>query len=89
MKVADYEACKNEGDWFLTPPDAGGQRRLSFLCPCGCGTLAGVRVNQDGTQANGAWEWNMDEETPTCKPSININNGHWHGYLTDGVFKAC
>jgi len=36
-----------------------------------------------------AWQWDGNEDNPTVTPSININNGHWHGYLTGGVFRSC
>jgi hypothetical protein len=88
-RVADFDACKEPGDYFLTPPnpEEGGCRRLSFLCPCGCGDLAGIKVRDDGRQEGGAWAWNRDEEQPTCTPSILIGPGqHWHGYLTRGEF---
>lgn len=87
-KVNNYEECKKVGDWFFTPA-VEGVRRLSFLCPCGCGSLAGIKVRDDGTQADHAWGWNRDEEKPTCTPSIAINGNEWHGYLTDGIFKSC
>ena len=88
-KVADYYACKQVGDFFFTPPNEKGERILSFRCPCGCNALAAVKVRVDGTQTDGAWGWNKDEEKPTVTPSIRINNTEWHGYLTDGVFKSC
>ena len=86
-RVADYSECRYPGNFFLSPPSADGIRRLSFLCPCGCGMLCGINVGPaDGAKV---WAWNGDEEKPTATPSININMGHWHGYLTDGVFKSC
>ena len=91
-RVADYDACTEPGDFYFTPPNPhdGGMRRLSFRCPCGCGTLAGIRVRDDGQRTEPAWGWNRDEEKPTATPSIRIGPGeHWHGYLTDGVFKSC
>ena len=90
-RVSGFDECKNPGDFFFTEPNEaeGGARRLSFLCPCGCGDLCGIRVNDDGSQEHYAWSWNLDKDKPTTHPSININNGHWHGYLTDGVFKRC
>lgn len=57
--------------------------RLIFGCPCGCGTCAGVTVKPF---PNG-WEFNGDKLKPTLQPSIDINRGHWHGWLTDGVFR--
>ena len=89
-RVADFSAAKNPGDFFVTAFNPHEQcRRLSFLCPCGCGDLAGIRIRDDGQQVDGAWSWNRSEDKPTCQPSILIDRGHWHGYLTDGVFKSC
>ena len=90
-KKAGFSDCKSPGDFFLTSPNEheGGARRLSFLCPCGCGDLAGIKVRDDGTQQGGAWAWDRNEDKPTCTPSIAINSNHWHGYLTDGVFRSC
>lgn len=87
--VADFDACKSPGDFFFTEPNAveGGARRLSFICPCGCGDLCGIRVRDDGSSEGGAWKWDRNKDEPTCTPSINIGNGHWHGFLTKGVFK--
>jgi Family of unknown function (DUF6527) len=74
-RVADFDACKNVGDFYFTEPKAaeGGARRLSFLCPCGCGDLCGIRVRDDGKNVDGSWEWNLNMDNPTCKPSITIN----------------
>lgn len=85
----DFEHCENPGDFFITPPNDVGERRLSFLCPCGCGMLAGIKIRDDGQQSGGAWSWNFDKAAPTCAPSILINQGHWHGYLTNGEFVSC
>lgn len=87
-RVEDYEHCEEPGDFFLTEPDGQGVRCLQFLCPCGCCSLCGIRV-KTGEKIPIAWEWDGNEDHPTTKPSININNGHWHGYLTGGVFRSC
>lgn len=89
--VPDFDHANDPGDYFITPPNEheDGMRRLSFKCPCGCGMLAGIRVRNDGQHTAKGWEWNGDEDKPTVKPSIKINNGHWHGYLTDGKFVSC
>lgn len=60
--------------------------RLMFMCPCGCAKLAGVTVKPVAPQG---WDWNGNLDKPTLSPSILIDRGHWHGYLTDGVFKSC
>lgn len=59
--------------------------RMMFVCPCGCGILPGIVVQP----LPNAWGWDGNIETPTITPSIDINRGHWHGYLTNGVFKSC
>lgn len=89
-RVNGFDECKNPGDFWLCGPNPAedGMRRISFMCPCGCGDICGIRVRNDGVQDGKAWGWNKDDNKPTCTPSININNGHWHGYLTDGVFKS-
>jgi hypothetical protein len=93
--VGDYDHCVKPGDFYITPENEAdfGCRRIYFMCPCGkcdgIAGLAGIRVRSDGTKENYCWAWNRDEQKPTCTPSINIANGHWHGYLTDGVFKSC
>jgi hypothetical protein len=60
--------------------------------------LAGIKVRDDGKMLDGAWAWDRNEEKPTCAPSINIMGdrnddgtvpSHWHGYLTNGVFRSC
>lgn len=84
-----FDACKNPGDFFLTGNDA--IQRLSFLCPCGCGILAGINVSV--TPNTNSWWWNGDSNCPTATPSIAVldgpNQNHWHGYLTNGEFKVC
>jgi hypothetical protein len=89
-RVANFDACESPGDFFLTEsnPHDSGMRRLSFLCPCGGGHLAGVRIRADGQNDGQAWGWNKNEDKPTVTPSIAVNQC-WHGYLTDGVFKSC
>ncbi len=91
-RVAGFGECKNPGDFYITEPNPheGGMRRLSFLCPSGCGELCGVRVRDDGKNEGGAWGWNRDADKPTTTPSIQIIGGcNWHGYLTNGVFVSC
>lgn len=88
-KVKNFETCKVVGDWFFTNSTVDQYRRLSFLCPCGCGSLAGIRVRNDGKQDEKAWGWNLNEDKPTVTPSIRINDEEWHGHLVDGVFISC
>lgn len=87
-RVVGFDEAKNPGDFFFTEPNPheDGMMRLSFICPCGCGDLCGIRVREDGQHTAAAWGWDKDRDKPTCKPSIAINGEHWHGYLTDGEF---
>lgn len=69
--------------WQGDPPT-----RMSFVCPCGCGSIGGVGVGP--AQAPAVWEWNGDMDKPTVRPSILFLSGcKWHGFLTDGVFRSC
>jgi len=93
-RVADYDSAKNPGDYFIAQRcQAEPKRRLSFLCPCGCGSLYGISIRDDGQQIDGAWAWNKDEDKPTTTPSIMCYgpgmSSHWHGYLTNGEFASC
>lgn len=90
-RVKGFEDCKNPGDFYITEPNAheGGMRRLTFQCPCGCGDICGIRIRDDGQQDIYSWAWNRDHDKPTTKPSIRIGEDHWHGDLTNGVFKPC
>jgi len=95
-RVKDFHSCNNPGDFYITEPSQheNGARRLSFRCPCGCGVFCGVKIRDDGSNTDGAWEWNKDMDKPTTTPSILISGKtaseeHWHGYLTNGVFNSC
>lgn len=59
---------------------------MTFVCPCGCGDICAISIKP---VVETGWDWNGDLEKPTVTPSIKINSGHWHGYLTAGVFKVC
>lgn len=63
-------------------------RGFNFQCPCGCGALGSVRV-----AGPHAWQWNGSRDKPTVRPSVLLGdtkgNPHWHGWLTDGVWKSC
>lgn len=81
----DIELLKQPGDfkWSGIDEDGSLPGRLMFVCPCGCGIICGVTLKP---RVPNGWEWNMNYDKPTLKPSILINDGHWHGWLTDGVF---
>lgn len=61
-----------------------------YCCPCGCKTIAVLRVG-NGHKPSGdspSWNWNGSTDRPTLTPSVH-HVGHWHGWLTDGEWKSC
>jgi hypothetical protein len=86
-----FENMNNPGDYKLTGFVDGKPGRLTFKCPCGCGTVAGISLKP--TVPTG-WEFDGNLDCPTTTPSIRIGKGaddldHWHGYLTKGEFVSC
>lgn len=62
-------------------------RGFHFKCPCGCGDVGSVIV-----AGPRAWTfWNGSREKPTVRESVLLHTDgpHWHGYLTDGVWRSC
>jgi hypothetical protein len=63
---------------------------LSFVCPCGCGSVHQVRVTHLPPGNGPEWSWNGNKEKPTLWPSLQLNSAcRWHGHLVDGIFKRC
>lgn len=77
---------------FTIGPFAYGERRLRFVCPCGCGVIHDVKVQgPDDPPPDPAfgpcWAWDGDEAAPTLRPSLAmVTPCHWHGFLTAGSF---
>lgn len=69
---------------FWSLPDEVGPNGLNFWCPCGCGSLLGVRWPP--------WTWDGNREAPTvCASILHSSPGGcgWHGFLTAGEFVEC
>jgi len=92
----DAEREAEDGSWYRHDLPAGTAAWLKwhsrdeiaclqFTCPCGCGLICTCTVS--GNDPGPRWSWDGNIERPTLKPSINIRNEHWHGWLTDGVFR--
>ncbi|KRA44712.1 hypothetical protein ASD80_06100 [Devosia sp. Root635] len=63
--------------------------RWLYGCPCGCGTAGALRVAAGEKPAQSpSWLWNGSTEKPTLTPSVH-HVGHWHGWLTEGVWLSC
>lgn len=58
---------------------------IIYSCPCGCGATGSLAFRP---AASPSWNWNGNREKPTLTPSVH-HVGHWHGYLTDGVWVSC
>ncbi|RYC10084.1 DUF6527 family protein [Ciceribacter ferrooxidans] len=60
-----------------------------YRCPCGCGAKAPLSAGDGYKPVDGpSWTWNGSTTAPTLTPSVH-HVGHWHGWLTDGVWKSC
>lgn len=94
MTVARHIADRDEfarvlapGSFWVSDPDADGEQSFWYCCPCGCGHRAPLTVGKNFKPADGpSWDWNGSLDKPTLKPSVD-HRGHWHGWLTDGVWK--
>lgn len=86
---ADYGMGRVAGSFRVTEPDSDGEQSFWYVCPCGCGSLAPLIVGNGFKPSDGpSWKWNGSLGKPTLKPSVH-HRGHWHGYLTDGVWESC
>ena len=81
------------GSFRISPPDADGEQSFWYCCPCGCGRIAPLTVGNGfkpskASPDDATWKWNGSLEAPTLHPSVH-HIGHWHGWLTDGVWRSC
>lgn len=83
-RVDCISELKNPGQFLFmsNPYEING---LLFICPCGCGSMGGVRFKGPSPK----WDWDGNIENPTITPSIQFMTGcKWHGFLTNGEFKS-
>lgn len=66
-----------------------GERKLWFVCPCGCGDFARITVAIGAKPPSPSWQWNGSETEPTLHPSVHQLNCGWHGWLRDGYWESC
>ncbi|HEV7278378.1 MAG TPA: DUF6527 family protein [Devosiaceae bacterium] len=87
-----YERFDDElvaGSIFVAPVAEGQPQEFWYCCPCGCGITAPLRVGRGFKPAAGpSWNWNGSLEAPTLYPSVH-HQGHWHGWLRNGVWESC
>lgn len=58
---------------------------MLYCCPCGCGATGALAFRP---RQSPSWDWDGNLEKPTLQPSVH-HPGHWHGYLTAGVWISC
>lgn len=86
----NFRKGSTPGGIHISAPESDGEQYLTYCCPCGCGRMfplvVGNGFKPDAPHAT--WQWNGSREKPTLSPSI-YHVGHWHGWLTDGVWRSC
>jgi hypothetical protein len=91
----DWDDCP-AGAWQFYTSGDNTRAGMLFKCPCGCGSVFSFNfMPERGT----CWQWNGDEENPTCTPSMliyqmdqrqgKVVGEHWHGWLTAGRWVSC
>jgi hypothetical protein len=84
--VADITRARHiPGAFKFFCGDGTGPSGLNYVCPCGCGAIAPLHFKPEPSPS---WTWNGNREKPTLTPSVH-HVGHWHGYLTDGMWVSC
>lgn len=82
--VNDIDVSKKPGAIEYFTSTERGIAGLLFKCPCGCGLMGALDFRPHESPS---WDWNGDKEKPTLTPSVHTP-GHWHGFLTDGVWRS-
>jgi Family of unknown function (DUF6527) len=60
---------------------------MAFICPCGCGNESWMAF-EGSAQPGACWQWNGNDLSPTLTPSVKQRGCGWHGWLTNGYWKA-
>lgn len=78
------------GSFRVSDPDEDGEQYFTYVCPCGCGSKGPLIVGKGFKPVSDepTWEWNGSLDRPSLRPSV-WHKGHWHGWLTDGVWTSC
>ncbi len=78
------------GSFYLGERHENGSQTFWYCCPCGCGTTGAILVgiNFKPVSERPSWNWNGSIDKPTLMPSVH-HVGHWHGWLTDGIWRSC
>lgn len=87
VEVPSEELRKTPGAYsFVRRSAEGPNAGVVHSCPCGCGLLSALWFRGSGA---GRDEWDVSGDWPnvTLQPSVGIANGHWHGWIKNGVWE--
>ena len=87
-KVANMEAVKEVGDWYIRDMGDGREKHMIVKLP-GQASICSLLLG-DGTPASvhPSWKWNGRDDKPSLLPSVNVV-GLWHGWIKDGELVSC
>ena len=85
----EFHARRQAGSFYLGDQDTDGEISFWYCCPCGCERVGLLTVGNGFKPEDGpSWSWNGSDEKATLLPSVH-HVGHWHGWLTDGIWISC
>ena len=82
--ILDDKREAQRGDYEIALGSDGAPEFIFVCCP-GCGSVFPLPLRPG---AKDSWAWDGNRDAPTLTPSIN-HVGCWHGFLSEGEFKAC
>jgi hypothetical protein len=87
--LEEFRARKVAGSIHVAGGDEDGEQAFWYTCPCGCGRQAPLVVGNGFKPHEGpSWNWNGSLDSATLHPSVH-HQGHWHGWLKNGVWESC
>jgi hypothetical protein len=84
-----WRQYRSPGSFILIPRPTAGLFEMRFFCPTGADLENSLLIGE-GFKPGGdrpSWRWNGSRSEPTLDPSVNIE-GHWHGWLRGGYWRA-
>lgn len=77
------------GSFWISGPEEQGEQSFIFFCLCGCGDKSVLKIGNGCKPKHGpSWYWNGSTAAAELGPSVNWQ-GHWHGWLCEGIWRAC
>jgi hypothetical protein len=85
FEFVNYYKGTPEGRGMARENPAEHPAGMVYVCPCGCGVQGYLAIRSTKPE-HPSWVWNGKCHSPTLTPSIH-HIGHWHGFLTKGVWR--